>query len=535
MSRILVVDDDPDQLEMRRLILEHAGHAVASARTAEEARREFVRIAPELLVMDLRLERVGDGIELVREFRGQDPAVRVIIVSGWPGDLADTPDAVKVDAIVPKPARTERLLSAVAKLAMLVLTFSPAWGQKIAQPFTAARAGEAVAQIRMSAPGANWGQTGREAAMADIHVDDLPAVNVMVYSGETPHTYNVFLGRLAAGAHRLSIEQNRTYSAQGTELLVAGVEIRTGVDDPALARAPVLFARENTVGKFTDAPMLVYAEQLREGSDPILQYTVIFTNEDGGTSTRALMARWGRTTDIEYIYRVNLKTNRAIIQGKDHKDIVYSGPLEGSHPLLMPVTNNNMVAPPAGTPAIRYQIAPVLVDLTAHSREHVMDGEPITYRIASEELAREGKLRSFGTVDGEKISDPRNYLYVEAKVANHDAGLSVNVRLRGDGVWRSGDIGRVDYAISRSEWIRTTVELPPGTRPEQIGEIGLSCVVAPGADRKMPLAGECRVDQITKVFLLDRDYRPGANLWTMPNAAVIPSGEMLTFSIHAGS
>ena len=29
---------------------------------------------------------------------------------------------------------------------------------------------------------------------------------------------------------------------------------------------------------------------------------MIFTNEDGGTATDRLMATWGRTTDIEYVY-----------------------------------------------------------------------------------------------------------------------------------------------------------------------------------------------------------------------------------------
>ena len=69
------------------------------------------------------------------------------------------------------------------------------------------------------------------------------------------------------------------------------------------ANAPILFARLNTVGKFSDIPLLLYCERLQENSEPVLQYTVIFSNEDGGTSTRALMARWGRSTDIEYVYK----------------------------------------------------------------------------------------------------------------------------------------------------------------------------------------------------------------------------------------
>ena len=65
----------------------------------------------------------------------------------------------------------------------------------------------------------------------------------------------------------------------------------------------MLFARLNTVGRFSDIPLLLYCERLKDEGEDVLQYTVIFSNEDGGTSTRTLMARWGRTTDIEYVYR----------------------------------------------------------------------------------------------------------------------------------------------------------------------------------------------------------------------------------------
>jgi len=81
----------------------------------------------------------------------------------------------------------------------------------------------------------------------------------------------------------------------------------------------VLFARANTVAKPSDIPLIVYCERLSENGVGFLQYTVIFSNEDGGTSTRALMARWGRTTDVEYVYRAF--PGRATIQAKDHKEV----------------------------------------------------------------------------------------------------------------------------------------------------------------------------------------------------------------------
>src|SRR5439155_10800754 len=115
-----------------------------------------------------------------------------------------------------------------------------------------------------------------------------------------------------------------------------------------LAHAPVLYARENTVGKFTDVPMIVYAERSNENGAAVLMYTVIFSNEDAATSTRALMARWGRTTDVEYVYKAYLNQDgslrRATIQGRGHQEIEFDGRRDGTHPLLIPVTDNNMVS-----------------------------------------------------------------------------------------------------------------------------------------------------------------------------------------------
>jgi hypothetical protein len=400
-----------------------------------------------------------------------------------------------------------------------------AWAQTF--PFQAPRAGEAVADIVMSSSGADWANEGHESAMADVRVDNGPAFQIMLYGGGVQRKYSVFLGAVEAGSHELKIEQNTRYSAPGASFQIRRASIRSGLLDPVIEGAPVLYARKNTIGKYTDVPMIVYAEK----SPDYLTYTVIFSNEDGGTSTRALMARWGRTTDIEYVYRVDLKTGHAIIQGRGHKDIEYRGKLEGAHPLLIPVTDNNMVGDEVPS-EVRYQIAPILMDLSAHSREQAMDEDPLTYQVMAKELEREDKQRPFGVVDGHKVSDVRNYLYVEAKVAVENAGVVTMVRRKDDGTWRTSALGRADYSIDRSGWIRTTVELPPGTRAQDIGEIGFTCVAVPDADKKMPLTGTCRVEAVSKIFLLNGDYKPGPGLWSLHDEPVeIPAGIVKTWRL----
>lgn len=398
--------------------------------------------------------------------------------------------------------------------------------------FKVARTSEVVADLELS--GGEWSVEGREAALADVRIDGAVSQNVMTYAG-TRHTYPLFLGVLQAGEHKLSVTQNSQYGAPGAKLEVHGAKFREIARDsayyPVLAYTPVLFARANTVGKFTDVPMIIYAERLVENGEPLLSYTVIFSNEDGGTSTRALMARWGRTTDVEYVYKAFLNPDgslkRATMQGRGHQEVEFNGQREGSHPLMIPVTDNNMVSGEA-TSAIRYQIAPVEIDLTHHSRELIIDENPLAYRVMSQELLREGKLRPFGTVDGNKVSDPRNYLYIEAKIENQQSGVAAMVRLKGESNWRTSNLGREDYSMERSGWVRTTVELPPGTPAEQVDEIGFLCVVFRNKEA-IPTAGDCRIDDVSKAFKLDANYVPQASIFIHTGTAEIPSGQMISW------
>jgi hypothetical protein len=247
-------------------------------------------------------------------------------------------------------------------------------------------------------------------------------------------------------------------------------------------------------------------------------YTVIFSNEDGGTSTRALMARWGRTTDIEYVYRL-MPGGRAIVQGPEHKDLDFAGRYEASHPLLMPVTNNNMIGEAKDSP-LRFQPAPLLVDLRDASRETVMDSNPATYTAMARELAREGKYRAFGSAEGQKISDVRNYAYIDYLATHTRSGMTAMVALR-DGRVFSGDLGIADYAITRDGWVRTTVELPPGTKPGDIASVGFACVVPP----KVTVAGTCRLERVRKAFFLDQLYRPGKSWFSLDKSVTIPTGQ----------
>jgi CheY-like chemotaxis protein len=111
VSRILVVDDEPDQRFLLRRMFERAGHEVSDATDGAAALRAVRESAPDLVVTDMMMP-VMDGMELIRCLRG-DPATAYIPILAASGDthLADA-----ADAIVPKPYELRHLLAVAEAL-----------------------------------------------------------------------------------------------------------------------------------------------------------------------------------------------------------------------------------------------------------------------------------------------------------------------------------------------------------------------------------------------------------------------------------
>jgi CheY-like chemotaxis protein len=112
MARVLLVDDDIAGLEIRKLLLEHAGHevvAVSDPATALAQRAGYFDAA----ILDLRLPDLQDGLALLRHLREGHPRLRLIVLCGYREDLADRPERDLADEIFSKPVRPEKLLAAV--------------------------------------------------------------------------------------------------------------------------------------------------------------------------------------------------------------------------------------------------------------------------------------------------------------------------------------------------------------------------------------------------------------------------------------
>ncbi|MFM8394825.1 MAG: hypothetical protein ACKOB4_12965, partial [Acidobacteriota bacterium] len=371
-------------------------------------------------------------------------------------------------------------------LTLLALGKSRAEAQALAErAFEVASTAEVLLDLTASSPGAAWITPGREAAALRILLDGRATQDLLLYGGATPFTYHLSLGQVAAGRHTLRIDFNRPQSAASLDQAkVDGISLRI-VDQSQpefnpLSHAPVLYARPDTIGKFSDLPLLMYYETERQGDLTIYRYTVIFSNEDGGTQTSGLMARWGRTTDIEWVSEVHLdprgRVVREIYQGVNHETKDFQGRRQGNHPeLLIASVNNNFSD--QGTSGLRFALAPLPADLTKASREEVMDRHRWIYRVMAEEMIREEKITTARTL-GESIIDLRHYLYLDVKSTQRNgAVISFAVKLRNGSRWYTSNLGINSYKVERSGYFRTTIPLPAGARPSDIERLAARCDV----------------------------------------------------------
>lgn len=67
---IVLAEDDPDQAQLNKLVLETAGHHVEVAADGAEALEAVRRTEPDILILDMQMPD-GDGLQVLEELRSE--------------------------------------------------------------------------------------------------------------------------------------------------------------------------------------------------------------------------------------------------------------------------------------------------------------------------------------------------------------------------------------------------------------------------------------------------------------------------------
>ena len=80
-ARVLIVDDEPEAVELLQEFLVAKGYEVITAGDGEEALQKVKKERPHLILLDVRMPKM-DGLEILRHVREIDKEVGVIMVTG---------------------------------------------------------------------------------------------------------------------------------------------------------------------------------------------------------------------------------------------------------------------------------------------------------------------------------------------------------------------------------------------------------------------------------------------------------------------
>jgi hypothetical protein len=421
------------------------------------------------------------------------------------------------------------VVSRLSALVAFVLAGAAAHGQTLhVETFDLTAAAEVHAVVTARCAGCDWGRRGREAAVLTVTVDGRESQDLLLARGATSAEYAIALGPAARGKHRVSISLDRKATAPvARDVVIESVRVVVIPEDDArylaAAYAPMLYPRPDALDRFSDVPLLLWYEIDPLPSGQRIRYSVVFSNEDGGTPADRLMATWGRLTDIEFVYGVELDASGRVVseryQGGDHDILPFRGHRLGRHPLLWVVTENNMLAE-TGRGQRRIAPAPFAFDLTSVSREAVMDAHPWTYRVSSEEARREGRVKEGAVPGSQAVPDPRRFAYLEACAEVKDAALTFAVATRAsDGrlAWHESNGEEAKYRIQRSPdhfpngCFRGAVALPAGTTDADIAGLRFRAYTREPREGEKPLppgAATARLTRVNRLFRLGEDYLP---------------------------
>ncbi len=121
-ARILIVDDDPDFVAVTSMTLSSAGMEVFSANNGEEALASMHVNKPDLVILDIMMRGVLDGIQTAREIRADSTLQHVPILmvssitnSAYAG-LLPREESVPADNFFSKPVDPALLVAEIKRL-----------------------------------------------------------------------------------------------------------------------------------------------------------------------------------------------------------------------------------------------------------------------------------------------------------------------------------------------------------------------------------------------------------------------------------
>ena len=114
-NKILIIDDDPDILDILGEFLSREGYRVTNISDPEEGLSRALSENFDLLITDLAMDKLN-GMELAKQFKEKSPDTPVAVITGWDSISHDEIKQAGVAAVWPKPFRINQILAEIRTL-----------------------------------------------------------------------------------------------------------------------------------------------------------------------------------------------------------------------------------------------------------------------------------------------------------------------------------------------------------------------------------------------------------------------------------
>ena len=116
-KRILVIDDDPDLLEILGIIFEGEGFDVVLSETGDEA-DDIPNINPDLVILDLMLRGSGkNGAEICYQIKSRPEMLNLpVILCSSEDNIAEISKQCKANGYVKKPFDVDYLMEKIREM-----------------------------------------------------------------------------------------------------------------------------------------------------------------------------------------------------------------------------------------------------------------------------------------------------------------------------------------------------------------------------------------------------------------------------------
>src|SRR3984893_14047585 len=115
-GRVLLLDDNCLGLSARRSVLEELGHKVSTCSVPHDALELCAKQRYDVVVTDYKMPKMN-GVEFISRLRKQDPAIAVILISGFTDTLGLNEANTGADVVIQKSSNeVSHLIRSVHRL-----------------------------------------------------------------------------------------------------------------------------------------------------------------------------------------------------------------------------------------------------------------------------------------------------------------------------------------------------------------------------------------------------------------------------------